>query len=305
MPDRAFRRRGLSPSTKRAYKGGLARFARYRNGASSREGSGGYTAGAIDGATITASELQDFMAWLIRKGFAAGTVNHSLWAVRKCASEAHDLGTLSTEEWAMIRLVEGPPVRRERGPIYLTREQVEKLLDYPDFTSPIGRRDRILLRLLCLLGLRRSEAISLRTEHVNMWRREMTIERRKTHSYMTVTFDVRDFRQELEAYMPLLEPPDGFLLRSCGHDGYFSGQSMSGNAVYLRVRKIGEKIGIEGLRPHDLRHSLRARLEEDHVPASEIMEAMGHRTLSGSRQYGYRIDDHWANKATVRSWSIR
>lgn len=60
-----------------------------------------------------------------------------------------------------------PSKRFERRPIeFLTREEINALLAAPDKVTWIGRRDRTLLLIAIQTGLRVSELISLRYEHV-------------------------------------------------------------------------------------------------------------------------------------------
>ena len=60
-----------------------------------------------------------------------------------------------------------PSKRFERRPIeFLTRKEIKALLDAPDKATRVGRRDRALLLIAIQTGLRVSELISLRCEHV-------------------------------------------------------------------------------------------------------------------------------------------
>jgi site-specific recombinase XerD len=60
------------------------------------------------------------------------------------------------------RVLAIPPKRFERTPIgFLTRPEVEALLNAPDQTTWIGRRDRTLLLLAAQTGLRVSELVGL------------------------------------------------------------------------------------------------------------------------------------------------
>jgi site-specific recombinase XerD len=69
---------------------------------------------------------------------------------------------------ALIQRVLAIPTKRcERKEVqFLTRPEIEALLDAPDLTTWIGRRDRALLSLAIDTGLRVSELISLRSDDV-------------------------------------------------------------------------------------------------------------------------------------------
>ena len=62
-----------------------------------------------------------------------------------------------------------PSKRFERRPIeFLTRKEIDALIDAPDKTTWVGRRDRTFLLTAIQTGLRVSELIGLRCEHVVM-----------------------------------------------------------------------------------------------------------------------------------------
>jgi site-specific recombinase XerD len=65
------------------------------------------------------------------------------------------------------RILAIPSKRHERKSIeFLTREEIDALLDAPDTSTWIGRRDRILLLMAVQTGLRVSELIGLRGENI-------------------------------------------------------------------------------------------------------------------------------------------
>ena len=97
---------------------------------------------------------------------APGTVNLRLGAVRRLAYEASDCGLLSPDLAAGIRRVKGVKKIGVRLGNWLTPEQSERLWNSPDSQLLKGKRDRALLAILLACGLRRHEAVSLESSHV-------------------------------------------------------------------------------------------------------------------------------------------
>jgi integrase len=54
--------------------------------------------------------------------------------------------------------------------------------------------------------------------------------------------------------------------------GKLTGQGMTPNAIYKRVELIGRKIGIDGLSPHDLRHTFAERAKGN---ATKTLQSVG------------------------------
>jgi integrase/recombinase XerD len=100
-----------------------------------------------------------------RRGNTARTRNarlaaiHSFFEYVALNEPAHAL--------ACQRVLAIPSKRHERKPVeFLTRTEIEALLRAPDASTWIGRRDRTLLLVAIQTGLRVSELIGLRGQHV-------------------------------------------------------------------------------------------------------------------------------------------
>jgi len=66
-------------------------------------------------------------------------------------------------------LIESPKIGRKL-PVNLSEQDVEKLLNAPDCTTPQGKRDKTILELLYATGLRISELTDLKLNQVDMTR---------------------------------------------------------------------------------------------------------------------------------------
>ena len=60
------------------------------------------------------------------------------------------------------------PKRPETIPAHLTVAEMNRLLEMPDASTPLGRRDRAILELFYASGLRLSELVGLDMEDVNL-----------------------------------------------------------------------------------------------------------------------------------------
>ncbi len=97
---------------------------------------------------------------------APSTINQRLAAVRRLAYEASDSGLLSPELAAGIRRVKGVKQLGVRLGNWLTAEQGRALIDAPSAETLRGKRDRAILGVLLGCGLRRSELVHLKVEHI-------------------------------------------------------------------------------------------------------------------------------------------
>src|SRR5260370_28071040 len=105
-----------------------------------------------------------YRSHLESRQLAPGTINLRLGAVRRLAYEAADCGLLSSDLEAGIRRVKGVKKLGVRIGNWLTPEQAHSLWQAPDSQGLKWKRDRALLALLLACGLRRHEAVGLRTD---------------------------------------------------------------------------------------------------------------------------------------------
>jgi site-specific recombinase XerD len=100
-----------------------------------------------------------------RRGNSARTRNARLAAIRSF----YGYVALTEPACSLIcqRVLAIPNMRHEKRPIeFLSRTEIDAVLAAPDLSTWTGRRDRVLLLLAIQTGLRVSEIIGLRCEHV-------------------------------------------------------------------------------------------------------------------------------------------
>jgi integrase len=251
---------------------------------------------------ITWGLVEGFVKWLLLQGYAVGTVNVRLSAVKTYAKLAAKTGAISAQELALIRAVQGYSrkeakrinERREeagietrqgdkkREPIVLTREQADALKAQPD--TPQGRRDAVLVGLMLGLGLRCGEVAGLSVADVNLERGELTFYREKVDKVQTHRL-VNGFQAAMASYLEHDALAIGPLLRASRKSGELTHAGMSKRAITDRVRVLGAEIGIEGLSAHDLRHTWATLAARNGTPLNRLQDAGGWSSLAMPSRY--------------------
>ncbi len=62
-------------------------------------------------------------------------------------------------------------------------------------------------------------------------------------------------------------------------------------ALYKTIRRLGEKVGIKGLRPHMLRHSFATNAIRKGVPLPAVQRILGHKDIKTTQIYTHLILD--------------
>ena len=137
--------RGLSPNTLTAYRRDIAKleaFAKRRRRSLT---------------SLSSSDLREFLRDLHRRGLSLRSIGRTTSAVRGLYRFAASEGHMKIDPSEQIE-----SARLHRNlPKYLSLDEVDKLLDVSDVSTPDGLRDRAMLELLYATGLRVSELIGL------------------------------------------------------------------------------------------------------------------------------------------------
>ena len=165
-------------------------------------------------------------------------------------------------------------VRLERD--YITEDEVRTLL-----AGVTGVRDRTILAVLCFLGLRREEIISLTVGDVQGAsvrilgkggvQRDIPINQ-AARAYLTKFMAWKKKRHEsIKSGAPL------FVSRK--------GNSISATQLYNVVRKSTRAVLGKDLYPHSMRHSFASMLVTKNVSIATIQRLMGHASISMTEVY--------------------
>lgn len=246
-------------------------------------------------ANVTHGLVTAFLRWQLAQGYAIGSINVRLATVRRYCGLAQAAGVISAEAMALIRTVRGYSGRqarsidaqRQRGAtptrvstkkaraIVLTPPQVRALKAQPD--TPQGRRDALMICLLADLGLRVGELAGLEVGALDPARGTLTFYREKVHTTQTHHLSA-DILAAASAYLAADAPASGPLLRGSRKNGELW-STMSVRAIRERVALLGERVGIAGLSPHDLRHTWATRAARGKSDPFALRDAGGWSSL--------------------------
>jgi site-specific recombinase XerC len=109
-----------------------------------------------------------YRSFLEGPSLSAATINLHLSAIRRVADETAESGWLSPELAIGIHRVKGVKRLGRRIGNWLTGDQAQELLNAVPQDTLRGRRDAAVIGLLLGCGLRRSEAVNLRVDQLQL-----------------------------------------------------------------------------------------------------------------------------------------
>ena len=181
-----------------------------------------------------------------------------------------------------IRLAKTPDTLPASLP---NEEQVLKLLETPDVTTPLGLRDRAIMELLYSSAIRNTELRLLEVDHLDLVRLQLRVEHGKGRKGRMVPLG-EPAAQWLEAYLRdgrpwlLREPfPATLFLNSLG-------RMLSREALSELVRDQAEKAGLPGkVTPHILRHCCATHMLARRAGLRHLQQLLGHASADTTKRY--------------------
>jgi integrase/recombinase XerC len=181
------------------------------------------------------------------------------------------------------RLVSTPRLDRKL-PARIEEGEVEQLLEAPDTTDPLGRRDRAMLELLYGSGLRVGELVALDLSTCDLDSRLLRV-LGKGSKERIVPFGepaseaLRSYLRDRRALVAIGEGTDALFLNHRG--GRLTARSVRRLMDhYLKLTALRS-----GLSPHSLRHAFATHLLENGCDLRAIQELLGHESLSTTQKY--------------------
>jgi len=258
----------------------------------------GKPADALTPDDMTVSALRDFLADLHRHRISASSAGRKLSALRTFIKYLKREDLLTGDPGALVVA----PKRGETIPAHLTMDEMSRLLEMPDTSSPLGRRDRAILELFYASGLRLSELVGLGVEDVDLSRRMVRVlgkgRKERLIPFNTATTDairawLKDRSGATGATGAAGAPRRSTLGAKAGARGAkaplflnYRGGRLSTRSVDRLVRRYVAACGAKfGISPHALRHSFATHLLSRGADLRAIQELLGHARLSTTQRY--------------------
>lgn len=253
---------------------------------------------------VTLHVVEDYLLWLRQQGSGAATCNQRLAILRGFWRWMRRQGYADNSPAADVERMR----TAKRLPKYLSIADQEKILaGVAVGEGDAGRRDEAIVATALLTGLRCSELVHLRLEHVDLAAgvlRVVSGKGDKDREVPLVPRVRRILRTYLHARLRLLEgQPSEWLFVSAGqcrtargsgtpkHSPRRRGEQLCSKTVYHLIRRVCNATLGRKLSPHVMRHSFATRLREKGADLQLIQETLGHSDISTTTIYASLATD--------------
>jgi integrase/recombinase XerD len=238
--------------------------------------------GIADLDRIQLGDLRDFLSFLVNDAFLnERSLARNIAAIRSFHKFLLQEDHVDQDPTELLDV----PKFAQKLPIYLTVDEIERMMGAIDMGSSLGLRNRAILELLYAAGLRVSELVNLERSMV----------------YLDEGF-VRVFgKGSKERLVPLgsaakqyiklhLGDARNHVVPQKGHEDILflnrRGKRLTREMIFLIVKELADAAGIQkNVSPHTFRHSFATHLIEGGADLRAVQEMLGHESITTTEIY--------------------
>jgi len=267
--------KGLSVNTLEAYGRDLGDFHRFA-----------IAQGHGDMRTVDTAVVLDYLRQLRKEGLSPRSRGRHLVTLRGFFRYLRQFSLISEDPVRNIEL----PKTTLKLPDVLNPDEVQRLLEAPDNTSPRGLRNGAMLELTYASGLRVSELVNVRVREVNLEAGFVRVfgKGAKERVVPIGRFALDRITRYLDAGRPLL-------LKGVASEMLFAGRvgkALSRQSFWMIIKKYAKQTGItKNVTPHSLRHSFASHLLEGGAGLRAVQMMLGHSDITTTQIYTHVVQE--------------
>ncbi|MAT40288.1 MAG: site-specific tyrosine recombinase XerD [Ectothiorhodospiraceae bacterium] len=269
--------RGMSKNSIDAYMLDLRRFSNYLSEHN------------IDSPTeVTPTLMTEYIQQLQDLGLSSTSIARNISSLKQYFNYLDQEGEISSNPIAEFKT----PTLDKHLPDVLSHDEMERILESPDTSTLLGIRDRSMLELMYATGIRVTELVTLKMEHVNTDSGFIHVygkgnkERVLPVGTLALLWLDRYIWDARPRFMNTRKKADAVYLNN-------RGSGMTRMSVWNIVKKYTTKAGIrKHVHPHTFRHTFATHLLDGGADLRSIQEMLGHSDISTTQRYTHMTKDY-------------
>jgi integrase/recombinase XerD len=237
---------------------------------------------------VRAKHMQGFLEYINELGMSAYSQARILSGVKAFFKYLMNEDLVEKDP---TELIEGPKIGRKL-PDTLSYPEIDKMLQSVDLSTPEGARNRAILETLYSSGLRVSELVNLRIDHIyrddgflrviGKGNKERLVPvGRDALKYLTIYLD------EVRVHVPVKKGHESFVFLNR------RGGRLSRVSVFTIIKATAAHIGLKkNISPHTFRHSFATHLIEGGADLRVVQEMLGHESITTTEIYTHLDRDY-------------
>lgn len=237
---------------------------------------------------VTLSHLQDFLKWINQLGMSARTQARVISGLKTFFRYLLLENSIRTNP---AELLEAPRTGRAL-PDTLNVEEVERIFNVIDRSTPEGERNKAMLEFLYGCGLRVSEMTSLKISDIRINDGFISVvgkgnKQRLVPVGQTALKQLDIYLHQIRSHIPVQKGHEDFIFLNN------RGRKISRVMVFYIIKNLAEKAGIrKTISPHTFRHSFATHLIEGGADLRAVQEMLGHASITTTEIYTHLDRDY-------------
>lgn len=241
--------------------------------------------------TATVADLEEYRSWLVAR-YAVSTVGRKLASLRRFYALAQGQGIVAQDPTAELRAPRDPTERHSRVKWY-DEGVIRRLLALPDQNDPKGIRDRAMLVLMAIHGLRECEVVRAQMADLDLDAGEagqlVVVGKRDKERVIHLVLETREELRRWLAVRRMMhtDAPELFVSMHWGGDPAGHGQGLSTRGVREVVDGYLKRLNVKapGKSGHALRHSFATNSLLRGANLYAISKMLGHASITTTQVY--------------------
>jgi integrase/recombinase XerC len=243
-----------------------------------------------DPVSVTSHDIRAWVVSMLDNDYSAVSVHRKISCLRVFYRYLRKEGVVKSDPLEQVAL----PKRKKSLPVFVEEGALDELLDRYSFgDSFAGIRNRTIIEMLYVTGMRRAELIGLRNRDVDLAEGSLKVTG-KRNKQRIIPF-AKPFTERLREYIVVRDTELG----SAGDGCFFvtgKGNKLYDKYVYNTVnRYLAMVTTIEKKSPHVLRHTFATHMLNRGADLNSIKEFLGHANLSATQIYTHNTFEKLKN----------
>jgi integrase/recombinase XerD len=235
--------------------------------------------------SLSKNELSDGLKSLSQAGLSPRSIARTISSLRGFYKFLLRDGFIKEDPLAHI----SAPQTDKHLPRFLTEDEIGNLLNAPDISTSEGVRDRAMLELLYATGLRVSELTGLVYADINLERGLLSCRGKGSKQrFIPIGKSALFWLEKYQAVRAVItegRTVKAFFVRSGGAD-------MTRHYFWGILRRYTDRLGLENVSPHTLRHSFATHLMQHGADSRSVQALLGHSDLATTQIYTHLSKEH-------------
>jgi len=233
-----------------------------------------------DSVVVTSHDIRAWIVSLMENKYSTTSVHRKISCLRVFYRYLRKEGIMKSDPLEKVVL----PKRKRTLPVFIEEEALSRLLDDFSFGDDFaGIRNRTIIELLYLTGMRRSELIGLKDNDLDLSEGSLKVTGKRNKQRIIPI--VMPFIKRLNEYIRVRNENVGTV-----KNGWFfitdKGNKLYDKYVYNTVSSyLAMVTTIEKKSPHILRHTFATHMLNRGADLNSIKELLGHANLSATQIY--------------------